>query len=244
MLASAAAESPALLRFFRCFSYHFFLLTVIIGPRIKTPVTYCRKPTTMHRFIISTVAGNKRSLFVPTLFATAFLSAPALHADAFSDHVSFLPEGPDITQNDVEKAQKAWGDAVVAIGKAGRRAPAVAEAAARTAYAFDLGPIQFKPTLASEQPFRPDLEGTLSYFVSGNAKYEEDSGFALRPWSKVRFDNHTVKMQGNIAIAMGHYYFTGPDGQETKVEYTKGYVKTPDDRVLIFLQDSSLPYQP
>jgi len=179
-----------------------------------------------------------------TLTFAVLLSAPAIHADEFADHVSFLPSGPDITQGDVEKAQKAWGDAVVAIGKAGERAPAVAEEAARTAYAFDLGPIQFKPTLASVQPFRPDLEGTLSYFVSGNPEYEEDSGFALRPWSKVRFDNHTVKMQDNIAIAMGHYYFTGPDNKETKVEYTKGYVKTPDGRVLIFLQDSSLPYQP
>lgn len=91
-------------------------------------------------------------------------------------------------------------------------------------------------------PAGPDIEGTLSYFVSGNSKYAEDSGFALRPWSKVRFDNHTVKMHGNIAIAMGHYYFTGPDRTETKVEYTKGYVKTPDNRVLIFLQDSSMPH--
>ena len=198
----------------------------------------------MHKLSVSTVARNNRRLFVPAVLASALLSAPAIHADEFSDHVSFLPEGPEITQADVEKAQKAWGDAVVAIGKAGRNAPAVAENAATTAYAFDLGPIQFKPTLASVAPFRPDLEGTLSYFVSGNSKYEEDKGFALRPWSNVRFDNHTVKMQGNIAIAMGHYYFTGPDGQETKVEYTKGYVKTPDNRVLIFLQDSSLPYQP
>ncbi len=42
---------------------------------------------------------------------------------------------------------------------------------------------------------------------------------------------------------MGHYYFTAKaTGKETKVEYTKGYVKTADGRVLIFLQDSSLPY--
>lgn len=193
---------------------------------------------------VSSPAAPLRRLFVSALFAAALVHAPTLHAGEFSDHVSFLPEGPAITQADVETAQKAWGDAVVAIGKAGDKAPEVAENAARGAYAFDLGPIQFKPTLASVQPFRPDLEGTLSYFVSGNGKYEEDKGFALRPWSKVRFDNHTVKMQGNIAIAMGHYYFTGPDGTETKVEYTKGYVKTPDERVLIFLQDSSLPYQP
>ncbi len=185
-----------------------------------------------------------RNKTIAALGMLAFILSAPIHAKQFSDHVSFLPEGPAITQADVEAAQEGWGKAVVAIGKAGDDAAEVAENAARSAYAFDLGPIQFKPTLASVQPFRPDLEGTLSYFVSGNDKYEEDSGFALRPWSKVRFDNHTVKMQGNIAIAMGHYYFTGPDGSETKVEYTKGYVKTPDGRVLIFLQDSSMPYQP
>lgn len=174
----------------------------------------------------------------------AFFSASAAYANSFAQNIGMLPEGPAITQADVEMAQTGWGEAVVAIGKAGDNAAAVAEEAARSAYAFELGAIQFKPTLAAEQPFRPDLEGTLSYFVSGNEKYAEDSGFALRPWSNVRFDNHTVKMQGNIAIAMGHYYFTGPDGTETKVEYTKGYVKTDDERVLIFLQDSSMPYQP
>jgi len=52
-----------------------------------------------------------------------------------------------------------------------------------------------------------------------------------------------VKIFGNKAIAMGHYYFTAKaTGQESKVEYTKGYVKSGDGRVLIFLQDSSLPY--
>jgi len=175
--------------------------------------------------------------------AFLFLGSTSAWAD-FADRVGFLPEGPEITIADVEAAQEMWGGAVVAIGAAGDDAPRLAEEAARTAYAFDLGPIQFKPTLAAEAPFRPDLEGTLSYFVSGNPAYAEDGGFALRPWSNVRFDNDTVKFQGNIAIAMGHYFFTGPDGSETKVEYTKGYVKTPDERVLIFLQDSSLPYSP
>lgn len=185
---------------------------------------------------------NLRAGVIATVLGAFALFPLTVQAKQFSDYVGFLPAGPDITQADIEKAQENWGKAVVAIGKAGKDAAEVAENAARSAYAFDLGPIQFKPTLAAEQPFRPDIEGTLSYFVSGNDKYAEDSGFALRPWSKVRFDNHTVKMQGNIAIAMGHYYFTGPDRTETKVEYTKGYVKTPDNRVLIFLQDSSMPY--
>ena len=147
-----------------------------------------------------------------------------------------------ITVADIKAAQQMWGNAVVAIGRAGDKAHEVAKKSAETAYAFELGAIQFKPTLASDAPFRPDLEGTLSYFVAGNAKYPEDKGFALKPWTKVRFDNHTIKTFGNKAIAMGHYYFTDKSGKETKVEYTKGYVKTEDGRVLLFLQDSSLPY--
>ena len=186
----------------------------------------------------------RQGAFAAAVFAAAAFLTPAVYAESFADHMDVLPAGPEITQADVMAAQEGWGNAVVAIGAAGDDAPKVAEEAARSAYAFELGPIQFKPTLASVDPFRPDVEGTLSYFVGGNKKYKEDSGFALTPWTKVRFDNHTVKMHGNIAIAMGHYYFTNTAGEETKVEYTKGYVKTADNRVLIFLQDSSLPYAP
>ncbi len=159
--------------------------------------------------------------------------------------VGTLPDGPEISKQDIEDAQKMWGNAVVEIGKA-KNPKKVAKKAAETAYAFEFGPIQFKPTLThGESTFHPDLEGTLSYFVGGNKKYQGDKGFALKPWTKVRFDNHNIKIFGNKAIAMGHYYFTDKaTGQETKVEYTKGYVKTADGRVLIFLQDSSLPYSP
>lgn len=157
--------------------------------------------------------------------------------------VNTLPDGPAITEADIEAAQQMWGDAVVAIGAAGDNAYEVAKKAAETAYAFEFGAIQFKPTLAADQPFRPDVEGTVSYFVAGNDKYPEDKGFALKPWTNVRFDNHTVKIFGNKAIAMGHYYFTDKaNGEETKVEYSKGYVKTEDGRVLLFLQGSHVPY--
>ena len=98
---------------------------------------------------LKTQRALKTHLAVPAVMAAALLCAPALHADEFADHFGFLPEGPTITSEDVKKAQKAWGDAVVTIGKSGNRAPAVAEEIARSAYAFDLGPIQFKPTLAA-----------------------------------------------------------------------------------------------
>ena len=203
-------------------------------------------------------ANNKKNLTTPVFslikntmkfvklitIATLLVTPTLLTAEEkLATHVGTLPDGPAITEADIKAAQKMWGDAVVAIGAAGDKAHEVAKKAAKAAYSFELGPIQFKPTLAADQPFRPDLEGTLSYFVAGNPKYSEDKGFALKPWTKVRFDNHTVKIFGNKALAMGHYYFTDKaTGKETKVEYTKGYVKMADGRVLLFLQGSHLPY--
>ncbi|MEO0445593.1 MAG: hypothetical protein AAF191_05895 [Verrucomicrobiota bacterium] len=183
---------------------------------------------------------------ISSILTATLLSSSLAVAEVVSEETALIGTLPDvatpITLDEITAAQKMWGDAVVAIGAAGDKAHDVAKEAAEAAYAFEFGAIQFKPTLASEAPFRPDLEGTLSYFVSGNEKYSEDKGFALKPWTNVRFDNHTVKTFGNKAIAMGHYYFTDETGTETKVEYTKGYVKTEDGRVLLFLQDSSLPY--
>ena len=79
--------------------------------------------------------------------------------------VGTLPDtGVEITLEDIAAAQKMWSEAVVAIGEAGDNAHAAATEAAKTAYAFELGDIQFKPTLATEIPYRPDIEGTVSYF--------------------------------------------------------------------------------
>lgn len=152
-----------------------------------------------------------------------------------------LPEGPEITFEEVKAAQQSWCKAIVAIGKAGEGAGALAEKVAKETYAFELGPILFKPTFAFEVPFRPDLQGALSYFVGGDPHYPEDRGFALRPWTKVRFDNHGVRLQGNIAMAMGHCYLTDLDGREVEVEFTNGYLKLADGRVVVFLQHFSLP---
>ena len=45
-------------------------------------------------------------------------------------------------------------------------------------------------------------------------------------------------------MAMGNYYFTGPDGKETKVEYTFGYIIGKDGKLKINLHHSSLPFSP
>jgi len=43
---------------------------------------------------------------------------------------------------------------------------------------------------------------------------------------------------------MGNYFFTGTDGDETKVEYSFGYTKDEDGNLKIVLHHSSLPYSP
>merc|ERR1712190_510796 len=76
--------------------------------------------------------------------------------------------------------------------------------------------------------------------------HTEDAGFAInggKGWSDVVFSNHQIELTGDVAIAMGNYYFTSAaDGSKTKVEYTFGYKKNNDGKLRIFLHHSSVPY--
>merc|ERR1711965_917936 len=88
----------------------------------------------------------------------------------------------------------------------------------------------------------------MSYFVGGNVVdegYEEDAGFAInggKGWKKVVFENSQVDYSGNVAIAMGTYYFTCATTDEvTRVEYTFGYKRCDDGKPRIFLHHSSVP---
>jgi hypothetical protein len=108
-----------------------------------------------------------------------------------------------------------------------------------------LGSVLFKPTLAAEKQFRPTFEGALSYFVGGNSNFSEDHGFAIKPWSHVRWESLGVNIIGNMAIAMGNYYFTVVDtGDIVKVEYSFGYSKNDNGELKIILHGSHLPYSP
>lgn len=149
-----------------------------------------------------------------------------------------------ITIDEVKHTQKRWGDGIVKIGevfmnKGDYRAAALNHI--MDLYDYQDGTVLFKPTLAAVTPFRPTVEGALSYFVGGNPNYAEDKGFAIAPWTNVRFDNHNIITYGMKAIAMGHYYFTNLQGEEVKVEYTLGFIKR-GDSIKITIQDSSLPY--
>jgi len=151
-----------------------------------------------------------------------------------------------MTKKDVIDAQQAWGDAMVSIGSAysdKRDYKALAAQLVETLYGYEKGPVLFKPTKAAKKQFRLTEKEAVSYFVTGVAP--EDHGFALQPWRKVRFENTGIILHADAAIAMGNYYFTDAEtGKETKAEFTFGYVKDENGRVVINVHHSSFPYSP
>lgn len=153
-----------------------------------------------------------------------------------------------ITEREVVEAQKLWGDGIVRIGDVYSNGGDYSNEAAefiQEMYGYDLSSVLFKPTLASEDQFRSSFDAALSYFVAGNEAYAEDKGFAIKPYTKVKFDNvGIINNSCRMAVAMGNYYFTDTDGGETKVEYTFAYVKDKDGKLRIVTHQSSLPYNP
>ena len=149
-----------------------------------------------------------------------------------------------VTVADVENAQKEWGGGVVAIAAVHSSEGDFVERArlhVESLYAYDISPVLFKPTFAIEEQFRPTFEGALSYFVAENGVCPEDKGFAIKGWTKVRFENENVIISQTTAMAMGNYFFTSPKGEDVKVEYSFGYVKDSDGKLRINLHHSSMP---
>ena len=150
-----------------------------------------------------------------------------------------------VTVADVENAQLAWGDGIVAIAsahKTGGDYVQIARNHVETLYAYDITPVLFKPTFAAIDQFRPTFDSALSYFVASNNECPEDNGFAINGWTKVRFENANIIVDETTALAMGNYFFTGADGSVIKVEYSFGYVRGSNGKLKIMLQHSSVPY--
>lgn len=149
-----------------------------------------------------------------------------------------------ITEQDVLSVQSEWGEGIIEIGKVFLEKgdyKARATQHIKDLYAYDHGDVLFKPTLASNPQFRPTFDQALSYFVGDDIP--EDNGFAIKPWSKVRFGEQQMLLYEDHAIAMGNYFFTPVEGdEEVKVEYTFGYIKDETGKLLINLHHSSLPY--
>ena len=152
-----------------------------------------------------------------------------------------------ITKEQVEEVQNVWGAGVVKIGslKSNRSdCEAFTGEFLDNLYAFENGPVLFKPTKCAVEQFRPTKAEATSYFIAGDDRAcQEDNGFAINPWTKVRFENSGFILEDNRAIAMGNYFFTDLDNNEAKVEYTFGY-KLSNGKLKIDLHHSSFPYNP
>ncbi|MBN2174062.1 MAG: hypothetical protein JW731_08020 [Bacteroidales bacterium] len=150
-----------------------------------------------------------------------------------------------ITENLIRQAQEKWAQSLITIGKAkaeGSDYKSLARQMVEKLYAFHSGPVLFKPTRAADQQFRLTKEAALAYFIGDSHEFPEDGGFALQQWVEVKFENVGFLLFNDHAIAMGNYYFTAPDGNVIKVEYTLGYVQDEKNNLLINLHHSSLPF--
>ncbi|WP_424928951.1 phosphoribosyl-AMP cyclohydrolase [Amaricoccus tamworthensis] len=155
-----------------------------------------------------------------------------------------------ISSDDIAAALKIWGDQKIAISKAFEEggieaAREAARAHLETNYAYNLGPVLFKPTLASgDQTFRPTMDGALAYFCGHSDEYPLDAGFAIRGWRAMESVTSAEFIEGDIAMWMGWVSLTDRDGNVTKVDKSFGYRKDDNGHLRIVLHHSSLPYQP
>ena len=159
----------------------------------------------------------------------------------------------DITEEEVREAQEAWGKAVVAVGKVysdGGDYKAVGKAGLDVLYGYHSGfDVLFKPTKARDFAIRTTEAEAVSYFVGADAvdsshsgARAEDKGFALAPFTHVRWNNYGTIIDSESATAMGEYYFTDTKGGITKAEYTFQYRRGPDGKLKIVVHHSSIPY--
>lgn len=180
-----------------------------------------------------------------SVLAPGILTNHAALAETIAkDSVSAIADSC-ITRKEIISAQKAWGDGIVLIGKAYTNEEdhkALAANLVAQLYDYEESTVLFKPTKASAREFRLTEEEAVSYFVTGVVP--EDHGFAIQPWSQVRFENADMILNCDSALTMGNYYFTDTNtGEEVKVDYTFGYRQDEDGKLYINLHHSSFPYQ-
>ncbi|MDF1857148.1 phosphoribosyl-AMP cyclohydrolase [Pseudooceanicola sp.] len=151
-----------------------------------------------------------------------------------------------ITSQDLLAARTIWGEQKVAISKAyeegGLDVARVAAMAHLDAnYGYGLGPVMFKPTMASgEQTFRPTKAGALAYFCGHSDEYPLDTGFAIRGWRAMDSVTSAELIEGDIAMWMGWIILIDKDGNDTRVDKSFGYKRDANGALRIVLHHSSL----
>jgi len=157
-----------------------------------------------------------------------------------------------ITQEECLKAIETWGKGLVAIATAydnDKDYVQVAKDGIKALYAYDLPgkTVLFKPTLADIVTFRTNEAAALSYFVGPSAPNHipEDTGFAIKHWSKTAFEIAGFILGEKQAIIMGNKLLTQKDGKLTKANFSMGFIRDPKTgKLKINLHHSSLPYTP
>lgn len=181
-------------------------------------------------------------------FGLAVLFSLAIAGDAQQVVPGHKMTNFNITEEMVINAQKAWAESLLRISKThmdGGDYRRVASEELDKGYNYANGIVLFKPTLTTgEQTFRLDKEGALAYFVGGNEKFKNDSGFALKGWVKYVTKNSGIILNGSTAISMGNIYLYDKDGNETVVDKTWGFKMNELGELKIILHHSSLPYKP
>ena len=146
----------------------------------------------------------------------------------------------------IENVQKEWSKYILDIGEAfrnGKDYKKLGEELLDKLYSFDNNnKISFKPTMPGKKNFRFLKKDVLSYFIGSNEKSNNDSGFALKGWKKIIFENYNIIQINNLALAMGAYFFEDSSNKTIEVEYTFAYLLENSENTKIILHHSSIPY--
>lgn len=155
-----------------------------------------------------------------------------------------------ITEEQVNQIQQEWCKSLIDIGTVYRQGGdyrAEAASVVDRLYDYKNGIVFFKPTLAhGKNTFRNTREGAISYFVGGHPDFPEDTGFALKVWKKVWYDNNAaengIQIHGNIAFTMGNVYFIDENDEKIVVDKTFAFRLCADGKLRLCVHKSALPY--
>ena len=148
-------------------------------------------------------------------------------------------------ENLVTLTLEKWANIVLQIGNAYREKKNLDKLVSELlhdVYAFNQGDVLFKPTLAKHEQFRSKKEEFVSYFLGQNNVCKEDTGFAIKNWKSIKFENYKVVENNDNLLAMGNYFFENDKNEFLKVEYTFGFIRINNNELRINLHHSSLPY--
>ena len=148
-------------------------------------------------------------------------------------------------ENLVTLTLEKWANIVLQIGNAYREKKNLDKFVSELlhdVYAFNQGDVLFKPTLAKHEQFRSKKEEFVSYFLGQNNVCKEDTGFAIKNWKSIKFENYKVVENNDNLLAMGNYFFENDKNEFLKVEYTFGFIRINNNELRINLHHSSLPY--